>query len=265
MQYKILFFFILGIQMANAQVKNFTYKGEFAISDLKSIEEMMPLMPGIGSPMKDLLNEQSIKAFMMTPRKVGSEVSTNTYGIAACMEYYLNFNQNYKENLSPDYISLNVESDGKKHKIEDGLQFVANTGTVSAGILPYDSKVLNSSVNATQKHKIKHYLVLFREITAAKQKLFELKKALTRGNPVLTEISVNQEFMNLNNAKYWSPATGSKTNITQTVIAVGFDEDRKAIEVQNFNGTTWGNNGYIWISYDDFSKLSQNAYVLVVE
>jgi hypothetical protein len=254
---------ILISQVAMAQ-KIFTYKGEYAVTDLKLIEDLMPLLPGLGSPMKDLMNEQSIKAYMMTPRKVGDRPQYTSYSVASCMEFYLNFKKNYKENLSPDYIYLSVESDGKPHKVEDALQFVANSGTVSAAILPYDASTIGSNIYATQKFKIKNYLVLFREVTTAKQKLFEVKKALMRGNPVLVEMAVNQEFKSLNNTKYWSPATLKSTQ-NQALIAVGYDEDRKAIELQNCMGTDWGNNGYVWISYDDFGKMAQNGFVLVVE
>ena len=263
MKYILFSCSIFFAQFVVAQ-KAFTYKGEYAVSDLKMIEDLMPLLPGLGSPMKDIMNEQSIKPYMMTPRKVGERAPYTAYSVASCMEFYLNFKKNFKENLSPDYIYLSVESDGKVHKVEDALQFVAGTGTISAAILPYDAASISSNIYATQKFKIKNYLVLFREVTAAKQKIFEVKKALMRGNPVLVEMAVNQEFKLLNNTKYWSPATVKSTQ-NQALIAVGYDEDRKAIELQNSMGTDWGNNGYIWISYEDFGKLAQNGFVLVVE
>ena len=47
------------------------------------------------------------------------------------------------------------------------------------------------------------------------------------------------------------------------MILVGYDENQQAFEVMSVWCKVWGNNGYLWMSYDDFGKLAQDAYVMI--
>ena len=62
-----------------------------------------------------------------------------------------------------------------------------NVGTVSAAIMPFEATaVLNATVSA-QKYRIKHYIHLFQPLTRLEQRVYDTKKAVTRGNPVIVE------------------------------------------------------------------------------
>ena len=74
---------------------------EIGISNEALIEEMLPLLPGLGSNSREMLTEQSVKSYMMPPRKVSEGVPSESYALAALLEFYVNFQSNYKVNLSP--------------------------------------------------------------------------------------------------------------------------------------------------------------------
>ena len=239
---------------------NSTARGKFGISDVQLVEKYLLTIDGVGSSAKDILMEQNLKSYMMPPRKVVAANNSACYAMASALEFYINLNSNYKDNLSPDYIKLNLP----QANIEDGLAFLGTTGTVSAAILPFESSNLPPSVNAAIKYKIKNYLKLFQPTTRPQQKLYDLRKAITRGNPVIVELQITNEFKNIKQARYWKPSEGDKTPAgSQYLVAVGFDEEKRAVELQNSMGREWGNGGYVWISYDDFSILAANAYVLM--
>jgi hypothetical protein len=239
---------------------NATMRGKFGISDVQLIEKYLVTVEGVGISAKDVLMEQNLKAYMMPPRKMGEVNNSACYALASALEFYTNLNNNYKDNLSPDYIKLNLP----QTNIEDGLAFLATNGTVSAAILPFESQNLTPSVNAAMKIKIKNYLKLFQPTTRPQQKLYDLRKAITRGNPVIVEMQITNEFKTLKQTRLWKPSEGDKTPAgVQYLVAVGFDEEKRAIELQNSVGREWGNGGYIWISYDDFSILASNGYVLL--
>jgi hypothetical protein len=49
------------------------------------------------------------------------------------------------------------------------------------------------------------------------------------------------------------------------MVVVGYDDDKHggAFEVQNSWGTNWGNDGYIWITYNDFARFVDQAYEII--
>ena len=244
----------------SAPTMQYSSKGNFGLSDARQFDSYLKVIEGVGSSSRELLSEQSLKSYMMPPRKMNVQVSADCYAIASCLEYYVNLNNNYKDNLSPDFIRLNQP----QGTIEDNLAFVATNGTVSAAILPYEAVNLPPSVNAAVKYKIKNYLKLFQPTTRPQQKLYDIRKAITRGNPVIVELQITNEFKNLQHTRMWNFSEGDKTPAgTHFVTVVGYDENRKMFELLNSWGREWGNGGYIWISYDDFGNLATNGYVLL--
>ena len=219
-------------------------------------------MPGVGSNSRDMFSEQSLKAYMMPPRKVSGEGSANSYAIASCLEFYTNYNKNYKVNLSPDFIELNLNQED--YSIKQAFNFLSVTGTVSAAIMPYESPVIPAGVYATQKYKIKNYLHIIRQDMRPRQKLFEAKKALMRGNPVLFEMQIPEDFKELNGTKMWAPGK-FESDQTHPFLIIGFDQDKEAFEILSSWGSDWGRNGYMWISYDDFTSNATNGFVMVPE
>lgn len=236
-------------------------KSVLGVSDMDMIERLMPLVPGVSVVENGNVEAQNIKPYMMPVRKVENNGSAESYLLASCLEYYFNLDKNYKVNLSPDYISLNLRNQGKKVDFKTAFEQMAETGTVSAAIMPYGSSQITAAVYATQKFGILNYLILYRELTRERQKVFELKKALIRGNPVIVEV-----LADANLSRAFGTETVSLSNKGQdlyALIVVGFDQQREAFEVMSPWGSQWGRGGYLWISFDDLSRQSTAAYVMV--
>ncbi len=240
----------------------YTTKGKLGISDATLFDKFLKTIEGIGTSSKDALTEQSLKPYMMPPRRSGGTTPSATYALASCLEFYINLNNNYKDNLSPDFIKLSLPNVATA---EDQLSFLAATGTVSAAILPFESPNLTPSVYSGVKYRIQNYLKLFQSTTRPQQKIYDVKKALMRGNPVVVELQVTTEFKNLKQTRFYDPKLGDKTAAgTQHLVVVGYDEERRAFELQNSWGREWGNGGYIWVSYDDLGALAANGFVLLL-
>lgn len=229
------------------------------ISDATLFDQLLFYVPGVGSNSKMMLTEQNLKPYMMPPRLTTDESLVNSYALAASLEYYVNYKNNYKDNLSPDYIALSLQD--KKTNLEESINFLVKEGTVSAAIMKFGATAIPSAVVATPKHQIKNYLHLFRQETKGKQKIFETKKSLMRGHPVLVELQVGSGFSSIKNKVFWTPS--SSKGITQTLTIVGYDEDMKAFEVMGSWGSDWGINGYLLIDYEDFEQFTINGFVLI--
>lgn len=253
-------------QLSDAQEEKMTKRdasrAAFGITQAETIDLLMPTIEGVGGTARELLQQQSVKAYMMPVRKIGARGTELSYLLASCLEYYINLDKNYKMNLSPDYISLNIENNGKKATPLEAFTFLSQQGTVNASIIPYDASVISEAVYSAQKFKISNYLHLFREVTPGRQRVYEVRKALMRGNPVLVEVKANADIRSLV-GRNWQPS-GEGTEVHPLVV-VGYDENQQALELMSCWGRTWGTNGYIWMSYEDFGKYAQNGYVVISE
>ncbi len=232
------------------------------VSNSSLFDQLMVTVAGVGSNSRLTQEQQSLKPYLMPVRKMGFRGSDWSYMLASCLEYYVNLSRNFKDNLSPDYISLSLQSQGQRSSLDQGLKFLVQDGTVSAAIVPYDAAQISSTVYATKKYQINNYLHLFQPFASQREKIFELRKALLRGNPVLIEFQASSDFPRLAPTRSWEPDRND-TNNAYTLLVVGFDENLQAFEVMSSWGSTWANNGYLTINYNDLADRAINGYVMI--
>jgi hypothetical protein len=230
------------------------------ITDAAQIDALMYYVPGVGSPSRQALERQSIKPYMMPVRQMAGAGQDWAYALADCLEFYANLNTNYKDNLSPDYILLSLRSQGRP-SLRDGLQFLVETGTVSAAIIAYGAANIPSAVYAAKRYNLQNYLHIFQDFTRSREKVFEVRKALSRGNPVIVEFAAEPNFARIENTRYYEPQGNASQRFF--VVVVGYDETEEALEVRTPFGRGWGDGGYLWIDYDDFGNQARNGYVML--
>lgn len=229
-----------------------------AISEEEMIDALMPVIPGVGSSSRNLLEEKSVKAYMMPPREKSEKGHLYAYTLAAILEYYANFKNNFKDNLSPDYISLSTPV----KNLEEGLKFLAVNGTVSAAIMPYDAVAISPAIYATQKYKIRQYLRIFTAENNSNRRVFETRKALMRGNPVLVKMNVDEAFLKNSGTKFWHKIMKESTEEV-TMIVVGYNHDLESFELMGNWGADWADNGYLFMDYEDYGKNGTDGFVIV--
>ncbi len=251
---------LLPIFAFSQERDGFQEVGQFGITDANLIESFMPVVQGVAKSELLGIDEQSVKSYMMPVREVDQNGTDFSYAIASCLEFYVNLEKNYKVNLSPDYIDLNLKARNNGWKLQQAFEFLASEGTVSAAIMPYGARSIPSSVYATPKYRIQNYFHVFQPETRDRQKLFELKRALMKGNPVLVELETDESLSNARGVFSWKARTGTQT---YPLILVGYDEHKEAFELMSTWGASWGRDGYLWIAYDDLARVAQNAFVLM--
>ena len=127
-----------GVNLENTHSKGVV---EIGISNEALIEEMMPLMPGLGSSSREMLTEQNVKSYMMPPRKAAENSSLESYALATLMEFYVNFDNNYKVNLSPDYITLNLAKK-EQFEIKSAFEFLSKAAELGDIAAHYNLSVM---------------------------------------------------------------------------------------------------------------------------
>ncbi|MGB3545808.1 MAG: C1 family peptidase [Saprospiraceae bacterium] len=235
-------------------------KAAIGLSDAAAIDQLMFYIPGIGSPSREAMERQSVQPYLMPVRQLADTRLDWAYALTSSLEYYANLNRNFKDNLSPDYLSLSLRASGRQVSLEDGLRFLAETGTVSASIMPYGSVTIPPAVYATQSYRITNYLHIFRDVTRPRERVFEVKKALSRGNPVIVQMSTGADFDALRTSLYQPVGT---TDRTSSLVVVGYDQNAETFQLRANKGRDWAEGGYVNVGFEDFGRLARDGYVLV--
>jgi hypothetical protein len=230
------------------------------VSDLAQLDQLMYYIPGIGSSSREQLLHQDIKPYMMPIRRVPEGDMEWAYALADCLEYYVNLNNNFKDNLSPDFIALSLANAGQRPNLVDGLGLLIDAGTVSAAIVPYNSATIPNAVYSVARFGITNFGYLFRADTKARNRIFETRKALSRGNPVLVELRTDDTFRLQEGSRY--EPSGAETE-THFLTVIGYDGEEETFELRSSFGREWGNGGYISLSYGDFGEMARTGYVLI--
>jgi hypothetical protein len=91
-----------------------------------------------------------------------------------------------------------------------------------------------------------------------------VKKSLAEGKPVIIGMNTPDSFFTAKSP--WQPQADPGTDHGgHAMCVVGYDDSRYggAFEIQNSWGENWGEQGYIWIRYEDFTRFVNQAYELI--
>ena len=115
--------------------------------------------------------------------------------------------------------------------------------------------------------KIKDFQVLFRSNDSEEIKVVETKLSLKQRKPVVVGMAIRTNFTQIRPGEsFWWPDIGNTTpHGGHAMVVIGFDDDKGAFEIMNSWGRYWGNDGYIWVKYKDFSRFCKYAYQFSLE
>lgn len=132
----------------------------------------------------------------------------------------------------------------------------------------WNENMINDVVNLTVPYNLKDFYIVDLE----NPDLIEfLKKVVYYDIPVVTGFSITDSMYprSASNPKgvdsdgLWSPSEIDGLVGGHAMTVIGFDDYRYggAFRVVNSWGSDYGDEGFIWIKYDDFSKYAVEAYV----
>lgn len=167
----------------------------------------------------------------------------------------------YSTNIfSPEYIynQIKVSDCASGSYVTDGLDLIQDQGVCVWNDMPYtdvscDLYPDNYQVQQAANFKIANYTRLSITLDA-------FKDQLAAGKPIVVAGPVYRQFYYLG---YNEVQTKTVRNYGgHCYCCVGYDDSKNAFLVMNSWGTSWGTNGYGWISYNIMAKVWQEAYVL---
>ena len=130
------------------------------------------------------------------------------------------------------------------------------------------NRISNQAYTKASPYKIQDFVRLFNRRDAKTQKINRVRKSLSEGKPVIIGMNTPDSFQRVYGNKLWQPKSSESPTVSygghaMTVIAYDNNKYGGAFELQNSWGTRWGNNGYIWIKYQDFANYTKYAFELI--
>jgi len=114
------------------------------------------------------------------------------------------------------------------------------------------------------QNKILDYAAVFGLFDGNNFKIEATKKSLAENKPVVIGMKCPPSFFEASGV--WTPAENFNDNFGgHAMCVIGYDDNMYggAFEIQNSWGIEWGNQGYIWIRYQDFANFTKYAYELI--
>lgn len=126
---------------------------------------------------------------------------------------------------------------------------------------------INDSLKMAATHfKIDDYFTLFSNTCTDKtEKIRKVKKSLSEDCPVVIAMWLPASFYNTGN--YWDGIDIDPTKHGyHAMCVIGYDDNMNggSFQIMNSWGTNWGNKGFVWVKYSDFSKYVDQAYEVFV-
>ena len=97
------------------------------------------------------------------------------------------------------------------------------------------------------------------------ERALPVKKSIAEGKPVIIGMNTPASF-HRSGTDLWRPyESPTREHGGHAMCVVGYDDNKYggAFEIQNSWGTNWGDNGYIWVTYEDFSRFVNHAYEII--
>lgn len=154
---------------------------------------------------------------------------------------------------SPSYVYNQIKIGGCDDGsfIVDGLNLIQGQGSSSISVMPYNQFSCSTAPNATQiadasQNKSGPWSAI------SQTDVEEIKAAICAGYPVVIGFTVRQSFFTMwNSGGIWNGTQTGDVVGGHCVCIIGYDDNQQMFKAQNQWGTSGGDNGFLWISYNN--------------
>lgn len=141
---------------------------------------------------------------------------------------------------------------------------VVENGTAHCPQFPINQSVLNASKPNIIPYPVTLWAQNFDDIEVKKKRV---KKAIAENHPVVISMVVPQSFDQIGSDGLWKakkayPDAYDRSRNCHAMTVVGYDDNRfgGTFEIQNSWGTKFGDNGYVYVGYEDFGRYVYQAF-----
>ncbi|BDS12696.1 C1 family peptidase [Aureispira anguillae] len=151
----------------------------------------------------------------------------------------------------------------------EALEHMKQKGLLQFSKFPYDPNSCNkrptqSQLQEAMRYRIRGYNRLTKTGRNYDVDLEAVKQNIAQGAPVIIAAKVPYSFQNMMGKRVWRPTSAEKRTVNShgghAMCLIGYDDNKRQFEIQNSWGTEWGDNGFVFISYENFKLFCREAY-----
>jgi C1A family cysteine protease len=197
-----------------------------------------------------------LNKYCTTIEDQGDLGSCTANALVGAMEFLHSFKTKKELNLSRLFVYYNerviegtVNQDAGA-MLRDGIKTLVAQGVCLEKTCPYVTSAFKRKPSAKAYTEALNYQALQ---YARLNTLADMQRSLANNFPFVFGFAVYESFMTDAVAKTGvaiMPIKGESMLGGHAVMAVGYDDSRKALLVRNSWGTNWGIRGYFWMPYD---------------
>ena len=165
--------------------------------------------------------------------------------------------------LSPSFTYNKVSGDPTCRKgtiISVTLNLLRDVGALPLERFAFDAGWCGRQANAAELAEAAKYRIKgWNKLDA--RKIEDVKTQLARGVPVVFAMQPTSEFRRIKGEVFDFPGKMNGGG-GHAMIAVGYDDTRKAFRIQNSWGRGFGEGGYAWLGYDFWARNTEVGYVI---
>jgi hypothetical protein len=223
----------------------------------------------------NLPSKASLRQYAPTPKTQGQYGTCTSWSTAyAAFSIIENqkagiTNQTAKDanTFSPPFIYRSISDDyscATGTYIHLALETMKNHGVPpfsAYNVMCADATIPQDLFTKASGYKIKDYARLFSLEHDNSFKIQATKKSLSEGKPVVIGMMVPESFYTVKGL--WNPTEDPNQEYgghAMCVIGYNDDQDGGVFEVMNSWGTTWGENGFFTVRYEDYANFTKYGY-----
>ncbi len=174
--------------------------------------------------------------------------------------------------FSPSYLYNQIALDGCQGAyMNNAMETLLRSGDLPFSKFGYDDRNCSRQPNQSQageaaQFRIKGYNRLSQGASDYGLDMQGVKQHLAQGAPVVIGMMVGGTFMHqMVGRSAWQPTQRDYSGYGfsgHAMCVIGYDDNRKAVQIMNSWGPEWGDNGVAWVPYDAFQHFTKEAYGL---
>jgi hypothetical protein len=221
----------------------------------------------------------SLKNYVPIVGNQGEIPNCSTWSISyyarSILENIQSNNSTKNDPFSPNFLyflskNKNQEPCDKGRSIEKVLDVLKDKGTISSNMFKEScdsfSSVNESIFSISKNYRVKSFTRLQdKEVSSPEQNIAKIKLSLSNKRPVVFGMYCCEESFLKLKEPLWTPKEGITKKSAHAMTIIGYDDNKYggAFEVVNSWGESWGDKGFFWITYKEFSKRSLGAYEII--
>ena len=132
-----------------------------------------------------------------------------------------------------------------------------------APFLDCKNKAKSESFPFARPFKIRSFYAI-KDIEDKEGLITKLKKIVNNGRVPVVGIITDNSIYNVNEKGFWKPTKNDIHQFGHALSIIGYNDNKYGgcFELMNSWGADYGDNGFMWIKYEDLASITDEAYVI---